>query len=87
MEEKWAKGANGTKKGIVQMYTASVQQTGRTLKDKGEKEWKEVGARANNNTYLKQVHKTKQYNNKYTKQARRKHTSTNSILLDLNFHL
>ena len=40
-------------KGIVQKYTASVQQIGRTLRDKGEKEWKEVGARANNNTYLK----------------------------------
>ena len=43
------------RKGIVQMYIASVQQIGRTLRDKGEKEWKEVLARANNNTYLKQA--------------------------------
>ena len=34
------------RKGIVQKYTASVQQIGRTLRDKGEKEWREVGARA-----------------------------------------
>ena len=40
------------RKGIVQMYTASVQQIDRILRDKGEKEWKEVGARANNNTHL-----------------------------------
>ena len=42
-----------------------------SLRDKGEKEWEEVGARGNNYTYLKQVHETnqvhqtKQYNNKY----------------------
>ena len=34
------------RKEIVQKYTASVQQTGRTIRDKGEKEWREVGARA-----------------------------------------
>ena len=50
---------NGTKKRIVQKYTTCEQQIGRTLRDKGEKEWKEVGASAENNTYLKQVHKTK----------------------------
>ena len=44
--------ANKTKKGIVQMYTANVQQIGRTFKDKWEKECKEVGTRANNNITL-----------------------------------
>ena len=43
------------RKGIAQKYTASVQQIGRTLRGKGEKEWKEVGTSANINTYLKQV--------------------------------
>ena len=40
---------------------ASLQQIGRILRDKGEKEWKEVGAMANN----KQVHKTKSTQNKH----------------------
>ena len=31
------KGTNGTKKGIVQKYTAIAQQIGRTFKDKGER--------------------------------------------------
>ena len=43
------------RKGIVQKYTARVQQIDRTLRDKREKEWKEVWEMANNNTYLKQV--------------------------------
>ena len=34
------------RKGIVQKCTASVQQIGRVLRDKGEKEGREVGARA-----------------------------------------
>ena len=34
------------------MYTASVQQIGRTFRDKGEKDGYEVGTRANKNTYL-----------------------------------
>ena len=60
MEGKGAKGPMEQTKGIAQKYTASVQQIGRTLRDKVEEEWKEVGTRANNNIYLKQVHKTKQ---------------------------
>ena len=39
------KGQGGKiRKGIVQKYTASIQQIGRTLRDKGE--WREVEARA-----------------------------------------
>ena len=38
LEKKWREQANGT----VEKYTASVQQIDRTLRDKGEKEWKEV---------------------------------------------
>ena len=49
------------------LYTASVQQIGRAFTNKGEEEWKEVGTRANNNTYLKQVHKTDQV--QHTKQT------------------
>ena len=45
------------RKGIVQMYTVIIQQIGRTFRDKGKKEWKEVRERAYINTYLKQVHK------------------------------
>ena len=55
------------------MHTESVQQIGRTFRDKGEKECKEVGARANNNTYFKQVLKTK-LNNKITS-TKSKHDS------------
>ena len=69
MEKAGTKGANGTKK----RYCTNVHSE-RTSNWSGEKEWNEVGTRANNNTYLKQVHKTKQYNNKYTKQTRRKCT-------------
>ena len=57
LEGTGLKGPMKQRKRIVQMYTASVQQIGNTLRDKGGNEWK--GARANNNTYLKQVHKTK----------------------------
>lgn len=38
------------------MYTMSVQEMDRTFRDKGEKYGKEVGTRANKDTYLKQVH-------------------------------
>ena len=70
------------------MYTANVQQIDRTylFRDKGEKEWKEVGAREENNTYLKQVHQTKtikqQVNKTKKTQTYNKHIkSTKSILL------
>ena len=42
MEGHGLKGPMKQRKGIVQMYTASVQQIGRTFWDKGEKEWKEL---------------------------------------------
>ena len=75
MEGTGAKGTNGTKKGDC--TNVHSERTVNWLYIKGEEEGKEVVARANNNTYLKQVHntnrvhQTKQYNNKYTKQARR----------------
>ena len=53
------------------MYTASAQQIGHAFRDK--KEWKEVGTRTNNNTYLKQVHKTN------TTQTYNKHIKSTNI--------
>ena len=43
---KWGTGrAIKERKGIEQKYTANGQQTGRTLRDKGDIEGKKVGAR------------------------------------------
>ena len=48
----------------MQKCTKSLQQIGRTFRDKGVKEWKEIGAMANNNNYLNRGH---QFNKVYTK--------------------
>ena len=39
-------------RGIVQINPASVQQIGHTFRDKGEKEKKGIGVRANRRKYL-----------------------------------